>query len=171
MLLGKKAKTVWFAAIGALAIIAYYVFLYFRLTPDAHPWYLYIILPALWWPVSMAVGTKRTTSIGFQFISIAVFMAYYVSLNLILSPDHFWSINLIYPLLWAAMGIYFGNNKKFFAFSVCAAVVTIVYFSILNYIVSPNVIWAIYPSFAIIWWPLAMYFFKVRGKQPKEVTE
>lgn len=171
MLLGKKANTLGFAIIGALGIIGYYFLLYSYLTLGAHPWYLYIVLPVLWWPVCYAVGLKRTSSLWFQFISIAVFLAYYIALNLILTPQHFWSINLIYPLLWAAMGIYFGNNKKFFAFSVCAAIVTIAYFSILNYIVSPNVIWAVYPSFAILWWPLSMYFFRVRDKKPKKVIE
>ncbi len=165
MFLGEKAKSIWFAVFGALSIIAYYVFLYYRLTPGAHPWYLYIILPAIWWPVTYALKDKAA-SILFQIISILIFAAYYSILNLILTPGYFWAINLIYPMLWALMGIYFGHTKKYFAFSICAAVVTIVYFSILNYMTTPHIIWAVYPSFAILWWPLSMYFFKVKKEKP-----
>jgi len=170
MLLGKHAKTLWFAVLGALSIIGYYVLLYYRLTPGAHPWYLYIVLPALWWPVSRAFG-KKALELPFQIGSMLIFTAYYVALNLILTPQYFWSINLIYPILWAFMGIYFGHNKKFFAFSVCAAVITIAYFSILNYMTAPHVIWAVYPSFAILWWPLAMYFYRVKKDKPKEAEK
>lgn len=170
MLLGKRAKSLWFAVLGAAAIIGYYIFLYCRLTPGVHPWYLYIILPALWWPVCSALKRKALT-IGFQLISLAAFVAYYTILNAILSPQTFWSIHLFYPVLWAVMGIYFGYSKKFFAFSVCAAVVTIAYFSIVNYIYSPNVIWAVYPAFAILWWPLSMYFFRRKKEIPQTASQ
>ena len=170
MLLGKQAKSLWFAVLGALTIIGYYVFLYYQLTPQAHPWYLYIVLPAIWWPVSIAFG-RRALTIVFQLFSLVAFIIYYSILNIILTPDCFWSISLIYPLLWVAMGIYFGHKKKFFAFSICAAIVTIGYFSILNYITTPNTIWAVYPSFVILWWPLSMYFFKVRKENPHKVSD
>ena len=169
MLLGKRAKSLWFAIIGAAAIIVYYVFVYYRLTPGIHPWYLYIILPALWWPVCIAFGKKSLTGV-FQLVSLVIFMGYYSVLNLILTPGYFWAINLIYPMLWGVMGIYFGHNKKFFAFSVCAAVVTIAYFSILNYMTTPNIIWAVYPSFLILWWPLSMYFFRVKKEKPQNAA-
>ena len=67
------------------------------------------------------------------------------------------------------MGIYFGKRRRFFAFSVTAAIVTIAFFSFVNYMTSPGHIWAIYPSFAIVWWPLSLYFFKVRKQNGKQV--
>ncbi|MEX1377118.1 MAG: hypothetical protein AB1Z23_06510 [Eubacteriales bacterium] len=170
MLLGKHAKSFWFALIGAASIIGYYIFLYYRLTPGIHPWYLYIILPAIWWSVCAALK-KRALTIVFQIISVVVFLAYYIILNAILTPTVFWTIHLIYPALWALMGIYFGHTKKYFAFSICAAVVTIAYFAFINYMYSPNVIWAVYPAFAILWWPLSMYFFKSKKETPQKVSQ
>ena len=96
MLMGKKANSIWFAAVGAALIIAYHTALYYIQTPLVHPWYLYIILPALWWPVCMALK-KHLTRIWFLLMSLAVFVAYYVTLNLILTPGYFWSVYIIYP--------------------------------------------------------------------------
>ncbi len=169
MFIGKRAGSLWFSVLGALAVIAYYVLLYFALTPSMHPWYLYIILPAIWWPVSTAYGRKALNA-PFQLVSLLIFIGYYTVLNIVLTPEFFWAVNIIYPALWCVMGIYFGNNKKFFAFSVCAAIITIIYFSILNYMTTPNIIWAVYPSFAILWWPLSMYFYKVKKEKQQNAA-
>lgn len=165
MLLGKRAKTLAFSIIGAALIIAYHTMLYYIQTPLVHPWYLYIILPAIWWPVCMALK-KHVNKIWFLLMSMFVFVLYYGVLNFIISPQYFWSIYLLYPALWTVMGIYFGKRKKFFTLSVLASIITIIFFVIVNYMNSPNHIWAIYPSFAILWWPLSLYFYRVR--KPKE---
>ena len=167
MILGKRAKTVGFSIVGALMIIAYHTVLYYWVTPDAHPWYLYLILPALWWPVSLALR-HHINKIWFLLMSLAVFTAYYAVLNLILTPNYFWTIYILYPEVWAVMGVYFGRRGKYFALSIWAAAVTIVFFALVNYMTSPNVIWAIYPSFAIVWWPLAMYFYRSKRKMKEK---
>ena len=163
MFLGKKAKSLGFSIVGAALIIAYHTAVYYIQTPLQHPWYLYIILPALWWPVCTALR-RHIHRVWFLLMSLTVFVAYYVTLNLIISPEYFWAIYIIYPALWAVMGMYFGKRKRFFAYSVWASIVTIIFFSLVNYMNSPNHIWAIYPSFAIIWWPLSLYFYRVRNK-------
>lgn len=163
MLLGKKAKTLTFSIVSALVIIGYYVMQYLLLTPGVHPWYLYIILPVIWWPVCTTFRDKLHTK-TFAFISLGVFTIYYSVLNLILSPNYLWVIYIIYAFSWVVMGNYFRKRKKYFALSICASIVTIVFFSLVNYMNSPNHIWAIYPAFAIVWWPLSLYFFRVRKK-------
>ncbi len=161
---GKRAKSFGFAAIGALVIIAYHVAMYHWLTPLEHPWYLYIIPPAIWWPVCTALK-RYTTKVWFLLISLAVFVVYYVAVNLSVTPEYFWSIYLIYPVIWAVMGIYFGVKRKPFAFSLVMSAVTIAFFSIVNYMTSPGHIWAIYPTFAVLWWPLILYFYRVRKRE------
>ncbi len=170
MLLGNKAKTFGFAVVGAALIIAYHVMLYYIQTPLGHPWYLYIILPAIWWPVCMALR-RHISRVWFLLLSLAVFVGYYVTLNLILLPNYFWSIYIIYPVLWAVMGLYFGRRKKYFAMSVCASIVTIAFFTLINYITSPNSIWAIYPSFAILWWPLSLYFYRIKKQGTQNILK
>ena len=56
-LLGKRAKTLAFAIVSAAVIIGYAILVYYLKTPDVHPWYLYVIFPAVWWPV--CVGFKK----------------------------------------------------------------------------------------------------------------
>lgn len=157
-LLGKKAKTLTFSIIGAIIIIAYYVANYLIQTPNIHPWYLYIILPVIWWPVCTAFKNK-IFSIKFLLFSLLIFTIYYAMLNFIVSPGYLWIIYLLYPFSWVVMGVYFGRRKKIFSFSVWAAAITILFFSVINYLESPHQIWAVYPSFAILWWPLSQYFY------------
>jgi len=68
---------------------------------------------------------------------------------------------------WAVIGDYFGSRKKYFALSIWGAGITIIFFAYINYMNTPNVIWAVYPVFAILWWPLSLYFFKVRKRLSK----
>jgi hypothetical protein len=167
MILGKKAKTVLFAVIGAALIIAYHIAVYYIQTPNVHPWYWYIILPAVWWPVCMALR-KQIRRIWFLLFSFLVFAIYYVVLNVIFSPEYFWSLSLLYLEIVAVINLYYARRKKPFALSVWISVVTIIFFSLINYINTPYVIWAIYPAFAIIWWPLSVYFYK-RKKSSKKL--
>ncbi len=161
--LGRKAGSVAFAVIGAVAIIGYHVFVYFMLTPEVHPWYLYLIPPAVWWPVTLALKEKAK-SLAFLFGSMVVFLIYYGAINILLSPGYFWSIYLLYAFAWGVIGAYFGTRKQYFALSIWGTVITIIFFAVLNYITTPHHIWAVYPTFAILFWPLSIYFFKVKGK-------
>ncbi len=162
-LLGKRAKTLAFAIVSAVVIIGYAVLFYYLKTPGIHPWYLYVIFPVVWWPV--CVGFKKHIyKINFLIISIVLFLIYYGALNLLFSPGYFWSAYLVYPAIWAGMGMFFGPRKMYFGMSVCAAVVTIAFFIIVNHMTSPHTIWFVYPAFGILWWPLSMYYYKERKK-------
>lgn len=43
-------------------------------------------------------------------------------------------------------------------FSIWGSSLIIAFFIFINLYYTPNTIWAIYPIFAILWWPLSMYF-------------
>lgn len=49
-------------------------------------------------------------------------------------------------------------------FSFWGSGLIIAFFVFINVYYTPNVIWAIYPIFAILWWPLSMYFVWSRKK-------
>lgn len=49
-------------------------------------------------------------------------------------------------------------------FSVWGSTLIIALFLFINLYYTPNTIWAIYPIFAILWWPLSMYFVWSRKK-------
>lgn len=44
------------------------------------------------------------------------------------------------------------------AFSIWGAVLTIGLLLFINFYYSPKVIWFVYPTFAVLWWPLSMFF-------------
>ena len=82
MFMGKKAKSLGFSIVGAALIIAYHTAVYYIETPLAHPWYLYIILPAVWWPVCTALK-RHMHKIWFLLMSLIVF----VGILLYAQPD------------------------------------------------------------------------------------
>lgn len=166
MLLGNRAKSFTFAVISAAVIIAYFYILHNMQTPELHPWYLYTIFPAVWWPV--CVGFKKhITKIPFLLASLAFMMLYYGALNFLLTPHDFWMVYLLYPALWVVMGVFFGSRRMYLGLSVYASITTILFFAIVNYTTSPGTIWAVYPAFAIVWWPLSIFFYKYKNKKYK----
>ncbi|RDW21238.1 permease prefix domain 1-containing protein [Oceanobacillus chungangensis] len=50
------------------------------------------------------------------------------------------------------------NTKLNLGFSIWGSIIIIALFVFMNFYYSPNVIWFVYPTFAILWWPLSMYF-------------
>jgi len=43
-------------------------------------------------------------------------------------------------------------------FSICGSLLIIALFVFINYYYTPNAIWFVYPTFAILWWPLSMLY-------------
>lgn len=50
------------------------------------------------------------------------------------------------------------------AFSVWGGILITALFLFINFYYSPNVIWFVYPTFAVIWWPMALFFQYFRNK-------
>ncbi|MBN2883437.1 MAG: hypothetical protein JXN10_07905 [Clostridia bacterium] len=163
MYMGKHAARIPFALAGSLIGIIFYLGLNLFIF-QGHPWILYLILPLVWWPVSTAFK-KVANTLPYLFVSITIFTLYYGLLNIFISPGHFWSLYLLYPYAWAAIGIYFGRRKMALGLAVAATVITALFCSVLNIILTPDTIWAVFPVFAILWWPISVYFFKTRGRR------
>jgi len=56
----------------------------------------------------------------------------------------------------------FPKQVKSFRFALFSAATGILYYGILNILLSPVYVWFIYPAFALLWWPLAIYYAKTR---------
>ena len=162
MFMGRHAARLPFSMAGSIAGIIFYLALNIFVSPG-HPWILYLLLPLVWWPVTIAFR-KVAANIMYLFISLTVFMAYYGILNIFVSPGHAWSLYLLYPYAWAAIGIYFGRRKMALGLAIAATVITGVFCSVLNLLLTPGTIWAVFPIFAILWWPISVYFFRTRRK-------
>ncbi|WP_042352358.1 hypothetical protein [Bacillus massiliigorillae] len=55
-------------------------------------------------------------------------------------------------------------KKIHFGYSVCGSVLIISFFLFINMYYSPSVIWFVYPTFAVLWWPLTIYFYVHKNK-------
>ncbi|WHY77950.1 permease prefix domain 1-containing protein [Neobacillus sp. WH10] len=57
------------------------------------------------------------------------------------------------------------NMKKLnLGFSIWGSLLIIALFIFINFSYSPKTIWFVYPTFAVLWWPLTMYFTWLRSK-------
>lgn len=73
-----------------------------------------------------------------------------------------------YAVLWWPLSVRFAKKNTLLTYSVLGTVLTCALFAVLNVFTTPHVIWAVYPIFAMLWWPLSVYFYAVprRSKEP-----
>jgi len=56
-------------------------------------------------------------------------------------------------------------SKLRLGYSIWGSLLIISLFVFINLYYTPHVIWFVYPTFAILWWPLTMYFSWLKGKK------
>ena len=149
-----------FSFAGAALIIAFLVITNYMYSPSCL-WFLYSAYPVLWWPMGVLLG-KKMGSWPVAIIGCAISIAYYIGLNVLLSPGFPWAIFTAYALLWWPLSIVFAKNKNHIAFAVCGTLLSAIFFVATNFITTPSTIWAVYPIFAFLWWPLSVYYFSYR---------
>ena len=50
-------------------------------------------------------------------------------------------------------------------FSIWGSILIISLFLFINFYYTPNVIWFVYPTFVVLWWPLSMFYYWLRVKR------
>lgn len=148
------------------AIFCSFMFMVFIITLNYmhspnHPWFLYVTLPAILWPIAVAYGKKAKT-LTFAVVTSGSIILYYAVLNILLAPEYPWAIYPAFVVLWWPLVLYFTRKKDYFGLSALCSIITIIFFITVNVVSTPNTIWAIYPIFLILWWPLSMYFFYLK---------
>lgn len=126
-------------------------------TPE-YPWVLYAIYPILWWPILVSLGEYAKT-MTIAWVGSSSIILYYLILNIFLSPGYLWVIYPAFVVLWWPLSLYHARKKTYFKYSLHASFLIIVFFILVNLISSPHTIWAVYPIFCVLWWPLSMYYF------------
>ncbi len=151
--------------VGTGLIISTLIFINYYPT-GSHPWFLYAAFPILWWPLSTLLG-KRARTVGFAVVSSIVLIGYYTALNFLLSPGYLWFIYPAFAILWWPMALYFGKRKQGLAFSICGTLLSSGFFILVNHLTTPDVLWAVYPIFIMLWWPLSLTFFGAQTNKAK----
>jgi len=160
----KNYKSLILTGSATLIIIA--TMEYLSLKSD-HIWLLYIVFPALW-PLIMTLFPKHMGTFPFALFSSATGILYYGILNILLSPAHVWFIYPTFLLLWWPLAIYYAKTKRSIRFSLLGSLLIIIFFGATNYFTSPQIMWFVFPSFLILWWPLSAVFAQKRQRALEE---
>jgi hypothetical protein len=155
-----------YSVLGALSLLALFA-IDSRINSPACPWVLFTVYPVLLWPICVFLG-KRTLGLTAAMILSTLGIAYYAALNLLLFQGFPWAIFPAYCLLWWPLATAFKGSGHAMLFSLSAALLSAVFFAVTNAVTSPNVIWAVYPIFLIIWWPLSIYYFVYKPRLLRE---
>jgi hypothetical protein len=131
-----------------------------------YPWSLYAIFPIIWWPTLIFLG-ERAKTMPVAWIGSTSIILYYAILNVLLAPGYPWVIYPAFAVLWWPLSLYHAQKKTFVSFSMYASLFISVFFIIVNIISSPGTIWAVYPIFCVLWWPLSMYYFVYKRKMER----
>jgi hypothetical protein len=150
-----RRNLIGYALVGSFITIIFLAAVNLLNSPG-HLWFLYAGYPFLWWPIALRLG-RKTGTLSFSLVCSAITIAYYVALNVLLSPGYPWSICVVYAVLWWPLSLRFAKTKHLLRYSIAAALLTIVFFAALNLVSSPGALWAIYPVFAVLWWPLSVF--------------
>jgi hypothetical protein len=149
-----------YSLVTSLLVVAFLI-IENRLHYPEHPWFLYASYPILWWPIIMYLG-KNAKTLSIAVIGSLFTIVYYSMLNATLSPQYPWVIYPAFAVLWWPLSIYFVKKKDYWGYSIWASILIIVFFVFSNAVSSANTIWAVYPIFAVLWWPLSIYYYRKR---------
>ncbi|WP_062052568.1 hypothetical protein [Bacillus sp. JCM 19034] len=149
-----------FSLVGSFSIVIYLLTENYMSTPN-YPWFLYAVAPVFLWPILTFIGKRNKQMVVALTISV-IFILYYVILNIFLEPLYPWSIFPAFLILWWPLSLYHAKRNSYFSFSIHATLLISILFICTNVFFSPSVVWAVYPIFGVLWWPLSMYYFSYR---------
>lgn len=124
-----------------------------------YPWAIYAIFPVLWWPLAMFLG-PRMGALGFSVLAALCTIAYYSGCNMLLTPAVPWSMFVAYAVLWWPLSVFYAGRRQPLGYALVMTTLSALLFAATNAMFSPGAQWALYPIFAMVWWPVAVFFGK-----------
>ena len=167
--LGNPKTQKAFSVLGALYIFAFCAADNLIHLPGTL-WVLFTVYPLILWPVCVFAGEKVCKA-PYAAVLAGVGILYYALLNGFLFTGFPWALCTAYALLWWPLGAAFAGRGQSLAFAVCGAGLSAAFFIWLNFATTPQVIWAVYPIFALLWWPLAVYYFVYKPRKRKQASQ
>lgn len=113
-------------------------------------------------------------SLGFSIWGGVIITALFLFTNLYYTPEHIWFVYPVFAVIWWPMSMFFywfsqkSGKSMSFLYSVTAFALILALLLFMNFYYSPRSVWFIYPAFAVIWWPIAMYFKQLREKNRED---
>jgi hypothetical protein len=135
------------------------------LTTPHHIWFHYLIFAIIWWPLSGLYRGRRSIK-GYSIAGAAIIIAFLTLTNYLESPQYIWAPLAYCPVLMWPIAIHLGRRIGKLNVALCGSLTGILYYAMLNIYLFPGFPWAIFPAFALLWWPLAAAFAKWRRHMP-----
>jgi hypothetical protein len=113
-------------------------------------------------------------SLAFSIWGALLIIGLFLFINLYYTPTMIWFAFPVFAVLWWPMAMFFRwvHLKKDvpvgLPFSICSFLLIVGLLLFINFYYTPEFIWFVYPTFAALWWPLAMLFHTLREKNKKE---
>lgn len=122
----------------------------------------------------------QSKNLGFSFsFSIwgsILLTAFFVFINFYYAPNVIWFVYPLFAILWWPLSMFAlwkrqkTGRKMAFPYSVAGAGLIIALVLFMNLYYTPQTIWFVYPAFAVIWWPVSVYFYRLRQKNREDET-
>ena len=151
-------RTAFAAAVAAMSTL-FFVIVNFMFSPG-YLWFYYPVFAVLWFPLAALFLPRRPTA--FALAGSALSAGFLVAVNLQNSPGHPWFLYACWPLVWWPIIMALGKKAGTLWFAALCAGLTIAWYAALNIFVSPGYPWALCPAFAVVWWPMTLFFARRR---------
>ena len=122
----------------------------------------------------------QSKNLGFSFAFSVwggiLLTAFFAFLNFYYSPTNIWFVYPLFATLWWPLSMFAlwerqkSGRKMAFPYSVAGAALIIALVLFMNLYYTPHTIWFVYPTFAVIWWPVSLYFYRLRQKNREDET-
>lgn len=122
----------------------------------------------------LAKSKNAGLSLAFSIWGALLIIGLFLFINLYYTPTTIWFPFPVFAVLWWPMTLFFRwiHLKKDIPvglpFSICSFFLILALLLFINLYNTPKFIWFVYPTFAVLWWPLAMLFHTLRVKNKKE---
>jgi hypothetical protein len=121
---------------------------------------------------------RKTKNLGLSFAfsvwGVIIISALFVFINLYYTPHIIWFPFPVFAVAWWPLCLYFywsrqkSGRSAAFPQSVAGFILILALLLFTNYYYSPHNVWFVYPAFAAVWWPIAMFFKWLRQKNKED---
>lgn len=121
---------------------------------------------------------EKTKNLGLSFAFSVwggiITSALMIFINLYYTPHLIWFAFPVFAVAWWPLISFFywserkSGRSKAFPQSVAGFLLIFALLLFTNFYYSPRIIWFVYPTFAVIWWPIAMFFKWLRRKNKED---
>lgn len=151
------------------AFITIVFFIASNMLETSYPWALFACFPVTLWPVAMYLG-KQMGALRFSVFASVSIIIWYGLLNIFLAPSNPWVLFVAFAVLWWPLSVYFYGRHCPQKYAVVMSALSIAFFTAVNVIYLPGAVWALYPAFGLLWWPVTLMFARSKKWQGYAIT-